>query len=111
MPITMHPVPFPPNDYISQDINPLAGEVVAIIVPANWAPAPISFYAGPDGNLAKQVRDATGALFQIQAVPDSIVQMPPGFLRGHHYLSLVSGSELEQVEQTASPLLQVIVRA
>lgn len=110
MPVTMHPVAMAANDYISQEINPLGGEVTAVIVPAGWDAAPISFYAGPDAALAKQVVDPAGALLQIQAVPDTIVQLPPGLLRGHYYLSLVSGSEADQVEQSAARLLQVIVR-
>ena len=112
MPITIHPMPIGPDDYISQEINPMGGEVVAIVIPHDWeGPAPLSFYAGPDdGNLAKQLHDANGQLIQIPVVPDTTIQMPPGLIRGHFYLSIVSGTEANQVSQTAKRLLHAVVR-
>jgi hypothetical protein len=112
MSITIHPVSFSGNDYISKEMNPLGGELIAIVTHAGWAPACITFYAGPSESDSKTVRTPTGDLLKIENVlPESTVQVPPGFLRGHFSLTLVSGTEDEQVEQTGSQVVHLVFRS
>ena len=89
---------------------PNGHELAAIIMPATWTAAGITFKAGPTAATVADVFDTAGDEVALTAVAAHYVPIPPGTLHGAIYLKIRSGTSGTPVAQAAERTLTLITR-
>ena len=89
---------------------PPGHELAAILMPAVWTAAGITFQAAYDNGSYANVFAAGGAEYALVVVATNYVVIPPGALHGANWIKIRSGTTGTPVAQIAARTLTIITR-
>jgi hypothetical protein len=86
------------------------GTVAAIVMPADWTAADLTFQASVDNSTYWNVYDADDAEVTVQAAEDRHIILDPADFAGCPYLKVRSGTSGAAVNQGAARTIQLVLR-
>ena len=89
---------------------PVGHELAAILMPAVWTAAGITFQAAYGNGSYANVFAAGGSEYALVCVALSYVVIPPGVLHGANWIKIRSGTSGSAVAQVAARTLTLITR-
>lgn len=95
---------------LSGAINLGYQRLVALVMPAAWTAAGITFQASPDGVTYTDVYDATGAEYSVTVGASHTVIIPVADLIGMRFLKIRSGTSGTPVNQGAARAITVVMQ-
>lgn len=87
---------------LSVGTNIKGTSLVALLMPAGWDAAALTFRASQDGTNWSNLYDENGAELTLQVAAGRAIRVPPSLLRGWDYIMLRSGTAAVPVNQTAA---------
>jgi phosphoglycerol transferase MdoB-like AlkP superfamily enzyme len=87
-----------------------SGALARIDMPAAWTAATLTFQLSPDGVTYRNLYDASGVEYEVQASAAYSIAMPVADFQGAQYLKVRSGTAGVPVNQGADRLLTLIAQ-
>lgn len=77
------------------------GRLMALVMPAAWTAATLTFQVSADGTDYFNLYDASGNQYEVDAAASQAIILPPGDFAGFRYLKIRSGTSGTPVVQAA----------